>query len=189
MAVVASNLVSGPATIYTGNFGAVEPTDAQVNTTPSATAWRDLGGTSDGARIVINQEFMTLGVDQVIDVVERRRTGRDIQVATNLAEVTLENIAWVLNGGTVATASGYKTYDPDMADSSTQPNYFAIIFDGWGPMVSNQARRRRIVVRKCLNVESVEIAYTKGDQTLIPATLGVHYVSESIRPFRIIDQT
>jgi len=189
MAVVSSNLIAGPGTLYTGVFGATEPLDSAVNSAPAASAWRDVGGTNDGVTVTINQEFMQLGVDQVIDVVERRRTSRDVQLATNLAEPTLENLAFILNGGVVATAAGYKTYDPDMDNSASQPIYFALVFDGWAPMVANAAKRRRVVLRKSLNIEGVEFGYTKDGQTLFPATFGVHYVSDSIKPFRIIDQT
>jgi hypothetical protein len=189
MAVTTTNLTAGPGTLYTGTFGATEPTDAEINTTPAATAWRDVGGTSDGVTISVNQEFMALSVDQVIDVVERRRTGRDVQVSTNLAETTLENLAFVLNGGTQATGANFKSYDPDMADSATQPVYFALLFDGWAPYVANAPKRRRVVARKCINIEGVEVPYKKDAQTLYPVTFGLHYVSSSVKPFRVIDQT
>ena len=45
MSVTATNLCLGPGTLYTGAFGAAEPADADVNTTPEVSAWTDLGGT------------------------------------------------------------------------------------------------------------------------------------------------
>lgn len=188
MAVVSSNLIQGPADMYHGNFGATEPTDASVGTAPATGTWIDVGGTQEGATINIGQEFSELAVDQVIDRVESRRTGRSITIGTSLAETTLENLAFVLNGGVVATGTGYKTYDPDSAGVATQPSYFALIVDGWAPMVSNAARRRRIVARKCLNIEGVETSYTKDGQTLFPVSFQLHYVSGSVLPFHITDQ-
>lgn len=188
MAVVSSNLIQGPGDLYTGSFGAVEPADNAVGTAPASATWRDVGGTQEGVTINVGQEFSELSVDQVIDRVESRRTSRSITFATSLAEATLENLAFVLNGGTVATGTGYKTYDPDAAGVASQPSYFALIVDGWAPMVANQARRRRIIGRKALNIEGVETAYQKDGQTLFPVSFQLHYVSGSVLPFHITDQ-
>jgi hypothetical protein len=40
-----------------------------------------------------------------------------------------------------------------------------------------------------LNTDSSELAYTKDKQTLIPAKFAGHYVSASVSPFHIVDQT
>jgi uncharacterized NAD(P)/FAD-binding protein YdhS len=57
--------------------------------------------------------------------------------------------------------------------------------DGYAP---NQFRRR-IIGRRMLNTDSVELAYTKDKQTLLPLKLAGHYVSSSIAPFHLVDQT
>src|SRR5215472_15431893 len=135
MAVNVTNLILGPATLYTapfGSAGATEPTDAQVNLTPASSAgWIDAGGTVGGVKLSINQTYTVLNVDQVVDTVGRRLTSRDIQVITQMAEATLDNLAVAINGGTVATAAApvLKTYDPATALSATQPAYTAILFD------------------------------------------------------------
>lgn len=185
MAVTATNLIMGPATLYTGAFGAAEPTDAQVNSTPAGSAWTDVGGTNGGLTMTVNQTYTNLDVDQIVDVVGRRLTSRDVEVATSLAEATLQNLALALNGGTVATGSGATptTYDPANAISATQPGYSALLFDGWGP---NQLRRR-VIVRKVLSNASVGVGYTKDGQTLIPVTWGAHYVNSTTPLFHIAD--
>lgn len=189
MGVVASNLIAGPGDVYRGTFGATEPLDSAVGSAPATGTWTDMGGTQEGVTFNVGQEFQELSVDQVTDRVESRRTSRSITIGTSLAEPTLDNFQWVLNGGTIATGTGFRTYVPDSATGSTQPSYAAMIFDGWAPMVSNQARRRRIVTRKILNVEGVEFSYTKDGQTLFPVSLQLHYVSASIELFKIIDAT
>src|SRR3954463_4051125 len=141
MATTVANLVQGPATLYIGTYDGTttrEPLDAAVNTTPAATAWTDLGGTTDGAEISINQEYKELEVDQVVDVPGRRLTKRDMSVKTNLAEPTLQNLLYSLNdanGGALGASgtgfSGY--YEPAFTDSATQPTYRSLIVHGWAP--------------------------------------------------------
>jgi hypothetical protein len=189
MAVTATNLTAGPATLYMGAFGATEPLDSAVNTTPVASTWADMGGTQDGSTMTISREFFELEVDQIVDVPGRRLTKRDIQVSTNLAEPTLLNLSNVLNGGTYTASAAYATYEPDNTTSASQPVYKAIMLDGFAPATAAAVTmRRRVIVRKVLSIEDVETAYKKDDQTLIPVTFAAHFVSASIAPFHIVDQ-
>lgn len=187
---LAFQVIMGAASLYVGAFGATEPADAAVNTTPQASAWTDAGFTLDGATLTLNQEFATMTVDQLADIIGRKMTSRDVQVKVNLAEATLENLTYGLNSGTVTTASGYKTYDPIYDGTELQPTYRAILLDGYAPANSaGVVKRRRFVLRKVLGIDNVEIAYKKGDQTVVPVTFGCHYVSTVLAPFRIIDET
>lgn len=181
------NLIQGPATLYKGAFGATEPADTNVaiNAVPPVSAWTDLGGTQDGVKFGGDQTYSELEVDQITMRVGSRLTKQDFTIETSLAEATLENLSLTLNGGTSASGTGYKTFEPNVTSSATQPNYFAVILDGYGP----GQFRRRIIGRKMLNVDSVELAYTKDKQTLIPAKFAAHYVSASINPIHIADAT
>jgi hypothetical protein len=184
------NLVQGPATLFIGAFSAVEPLDAAVNTTPQASAWTDLGGTTDGVSLSINQEYKELEVDQVIDVPGRRLTKRDMSVKTNLAEPTLANLVYALNDGTTATGAGYTNFTPAFTDSATQPTYRALIAWGWaGAPAATTSKRRMVILRKCLSTDNVEFAYKKDDQTVFSVTWSVHSVTSAIAPFKIIDES
>jgi hypothetical protein len=178
-------LIQGPATLYSGAFQAAEPTDTTVNTTPAASSWTDLGGTQDGVKLSVDQTYSELEVDQITVRVGSRLTKVDFTIETSLAEATLENLSLTLNGGTAASGAGWKSYDPNVTSSATQPNYFAVIMDGYAP----QQFRRRIIGRKMLNIDSSELAYTKDKQTLIPAKFAGHYVSSTVTPFHLVDQT
>lgn len=189
MAVTSTNLTQGPGTLYTGTFGATEPADSAVNTTPTASVWTDLGATKDGSTLTVSLDYAELEIDQVVDVVERRLTKRDMRVSTNLAETTLENLQVVLNGGTVTASAAYKTYDPSDDTSATQPTYKALILRAYAPRtVAGATMARNVIVRKVLSVEAVEAPYKKDDQLVFPVTFAAHWVSSSIKPFRIIDQ-
>lgn len=183
MAVDPDNLIQGPATLYRGAFGAAEPVDSALNSTPAASAWSDVGGTTDGVKLVIENTYGELEVDQIVDRVGSRLTKRNTSVETNMAEVTLGNLAYALNGGTTASGSGYQTYEPNDASSATQPAYSAVLFDGWAPDLA----RRRVIVRKVLSVDSIELAYTKDKMSVLKVKLQAHFVSQSIRTYKIID--
>ena len=185
MAVVATNLIMGPADLYIGNVGAIEPLDTVVNTTPAASSWTDLGGTQDGVKMTIDQTYTPLEVDQIVDEPGARLTKRLFTVETNLAEATLENLRYLLNDGTAASGAGFKSYEPVYASSATQPTYRAVILDGYAP---NQLRRR-FIVRKCLSNDKVETTYKKDAQTLFTVKWQGFYVSPSVAPFKIVDAT
>lgn len=186
MSVTVANLIAGPGTLYTGAFGATEPAASAVGTAPASATWTDVGGTQDGVEIEISQDYMELEVDQLVDRVGSRLQKREITVKTNLAEPTLANLGLVLNGGTTSASSGYSVYEPADDTSATQPTYKALLFDGWAP---GDAKVRRVIVRKVLSIESVGTAYKKDGQTLFPVTFVGHYVSSTVKPFRVIDET
>lgn len=186
MSVTGSNLVQGPAQIYYGAYGATEPADSNVSSSPSAGVWSDLGGTQEGLTLTINREFSEMSVDQVLYVMESRPTKVDPQVKTSLAEATLTNLKYAMNGGTITTSSGYSSYDPDITENNFQPTYFALLVDGWAP---GSAKRRRAIIRKALSIETIESAWKKDGQFLIPVTFRVHYVDSSTKPIHIVDAT
>lgn len=190
---LAYQVVMGAGSMYTGPFQATEPLDTAVNVAPQASAWTDTGFTNDGLSLMLNQEFATMTVDQVSDILGRKMTQRDVQVKTNLAEVTLENLTLGLNSGTITTGAGpaaWKKYTPVFSGAELQPNYFASILDGYAPSSpAGVSKRRRLIMRRCLSIDNVEVAYKKDELTLIPITLGCHFVDGSTAPFLIIDET
>lgn len=187
---LAYQVIMGAATMYNGLYQATEPTDAAVNTTPQASAWTNTGFTNDGASIMLNQEFATMTVDQISDIIGRKMTQRDVQVKTNLAEATLENLTLGLNSGTITTGSGFKKYTPVFNGNELQPTYFAVMLDGFAPAsAAGVSKRRRFILRKCLSIDNIEVAYKKGDMTLVPVTIGCHYIDTTTAPFVIIDET
>lgn len=186
MGVVVTNLIQGPADLYTGLFGATEPADDAVNVAPSASAWTDMGGTVDGVELEVRQEYKELVVDQLVDVPGRRMTKREMTLKTKLAEPTLERLSWALNGATggVQAGAGYKSLEPDDSSAATQPTYSALIMDGYAPA----GLRRRLIARKVLSIEGVKTVAKKEDQTVFEVSLATHYVSKSIKPFKIVDE-
>jgi hypothetical protein len=180
MPVTATNLIQGPATMYVGAFGVAEP--ATIATAPGA-GWTDVGGTQDGITVSVELEFSELSVDQIVDIPGQRITKRVAKVKTNLAETTLANLAVALNE-LAATVVANK-FTPSNGIAAFAPNYSAILLDGIAP----GGFRRRVIVRRCLQVGNVESSYKKDGQTLFPVDFSSHYVSASIAPFQWEDAT
>jgi hypothetical protein len=103
----------------------------------------------------------------------------------------LTNLKTAINGGTITATAAYQSLDPLNDNSATQPNYTAVIIDGFAPLGTagaSASARRRFVIRKVLNTDAVGTEYKKDGQTFIPVKLTAHYVSGSISPFRVDDQ-
>lgn len=191
----AFQVIQGAGRMYTGVFsatGANEPALTAVNVAPQASAWTYTGFTSDGMTLTIAQSFSDMHVDQLSDRVGTKLLTRDVQLQVNLAEATLANLTLGMNGGTTSSAAGpaaYSLYEPTYDGTELQPTYLAVLFDGYAP--SNSAgvsKRRRIILRKAISTENVESAYKKDSLTLVPVTFTSHYVSDTVAPFRFIDE-
>jgi hypothetical protein len=188
VSVTGTNLVMGPAELYIGAFGATEPADTAVATAPSSAAWTDLGGTLGGLTVNWAQEFAVLAADQIVDRAGSRMSSREFTAQTQMAEPTLENLVYAINGGTITSGSGFKKYTPGFTITATQPTYRALLIDGWAPGTSNQLRRR-LIVRKILSTAAVGVAYSKDGQSVLPVTFTGHYVDGSIAPWVVVDAT
>jgi hypothetical protein len=178
-----SDLTQGPATLYRGAFGATEPLESAVNATPAASAWTDIGGTTEGSKLSLKIDYSMMEVDQLIDIPGTRAQKREITVETSMAEPTLENLHYALNGGTISTGSGWKAFEPIDSDAATQPTYSALLIHGWTGTL-----RRMVILRRVLSVEGTETEYKKDGMTVYKVKIQAFYVSASIRPFRIIDE-
>lgn len=191
MGVTVTNLIQGPGTLYRGTSytGAytttAEPTNAAVNTTPQSSAWTDVGGTADGVNLEVGREYAELAVDQIVDIPDRRLTKREFSIATNLAEATLENLAFVMNDTAPTSGSGFKYFEPTNTSAASQPTYVPLLFDGYAP----GQFRRRVIARRMLGTEPVTFAYKKDQQTFWTVKFVGHYVSDTIPPWKIVDQT
>lgn len=187
MSVTTTNLIQGPATLYSGLVGAVEPTDALVGTAPGA-GWTDVGGTTGGVTLTVNLTLAEYDVDQVLDVVGDVITARNVTIATNLAEATLLNLAKVLNVADAAVTSGTTpagpTLEPVSDVTAFTPVYRAYILDGLAP----GGFRRRVIVRRAIQTAAAALPHSPSAQTVIPATFRSTYVTASVKPFKIVDQ-
>lgn len=178
MPVTTSNLIQGPAVLYTGIFGAVEP--ATISVAPGV-GWTDVGGTKDGLELTIADEYSVLDVDQEINEIDRRRIKRVVTAKTSLAEATLANLAIAIAN----TAPVTNVMEGDIGVAAFRPAMQALLIDGIAP----GGFKRRIILRRTLPTDSVGVAYKKDGMTLVPVTWTAHFVSSSIKPWKVEDAT
>lgn len=184
MAVTAANLIMGPGVLYVGDFGTTEPLDSAVGDPPGA-GWNDVGGTLGGVTLNVNQEYTQLMVDQIVDPVGSRLTSRVLTLATQLAEATLDNLARALNNNLPTPDVGFTPFEPPNDNSATQPLYRAFIFDGFAP----GGLRRRVIGRRALSTAPTETPSSKDGQTVFNVNFMCHFVSDAVRPFKVVDET
>jgi hypothetical protein len=185
MAVTVSNLAMGPGSLHVGAFGATEPLDAAIASPPGA-GWTDVGGTNGGIKYTQEIDFQTMAIDQLEWEVGGRVTKRSGFIETQLAEVTLTNLA-LAAGGTVTPGSGSDSWEPEygnMATSGNIPDYIALILDCQAP----GGLRRRIKARKVFNVNATEIGASPDGLTVFAVKFQVFYVSSVIAPIEIVDE-
>lgn len=185
MANSTTNLAAGPGTLYVAPFGTAEPASTNAGLTGDpGVGWTGVGFTQGGMTMTVNQTYMQFEVDQIVETPERRLTSQELSFQTNLAEVTLTNLVLALNAGTVTTgvSGAPDTFEPAQVTSADSPTYKAIIFDGIGP----GGYRRRVIIRKVLSTENVEIAQSKDSMTTFPVTFTSHYVSPSITSYKVL---
>lgn len=181
-------LVMGPGTIYVGAYGAVEPTNGSVGSAPNSGIWTDVGGLLGGVDLTVEQDWITVDLKQIPDQPMRRLRKRRLTIKTTMAEPTLGNLAYALND---TTAVSGVVYEPSIRSEASQLTYNALIIDGWAPgwhTIDHHHKRRRIIVRKTLSIDNVEIAYSKEGQSVYTVTWSCHYVDGTTPPFRIIDE-
>jgi hypothetical protein len=196
ISVTASNLILGPARLYIGAFGANEPLDSAVTpngvtTPPSSGSWTDVGGTDGGVTYAVEGTLTDLSVDQIIMAVGSRLTDLKMTVTTKMSEMTLANMNSALNSITsTGSGSGYSTQDITVTSAATQPTYSALIIDGWAPYLSSgNPALRRIIVRKVLATPKVSMMYDKKTQASYDVSWGCYFVSNSVNPVHVVDQT
>ena len=77
MAITPLNICMGPANLYWGPFGSVEPTYLNLTSTP-ASPWTDVGAIADGTSVLleVDQTYTEISAEQTIRS-EERRVGKE----------------------------------------------------------------------------------------------------------------
>jgi hypothetical protein len=194
VAIQPQNVVMGPATVYTGAFGATEPAYSAIGSPPNSAVWTDVGGTADGTSVLLEVEhsLTNINVEQLIDPIGARVSKRVIQVTVVLEEATLNNLNLAMNQLlTISPGSGYTVADPLTSITAVQPTYTAVLIDGWAPTTGTTETecRRRMIIRKCLSSSKADLEYEKTKAVLFHTTWTGFWVSTGVAPFEIIDAT
>lgn len=184
MSVTTVNLLQGPFTVYAGAFGALEP--ATPITAVDPLVWTDCGATTGGLELSVKLDLADLDADQIVDSAGGAIQGRETTAKTTLAEVTLDNIARVLNEVVPAAAtSGARSFEPTSDATVFNLNYGALLFVGRAP----GGFRRNVILRRALSSDGTKMTAAKDKQSGFDVTWKAYYVSASIKPFKVLDAT
>lgn len=199
MAVTPYNIIQGPGVLYVANWtgGTAPDLSTILGAAPTVTvptSFQDVGGTTGGITVEIDETLSNITVDQLLDPVGARTTARTIQVTTTLMETQLENLLLALNGATAAqitpatSTNAFSQLDLVTTTSAVQPTYSSVIVDGYAPTLANgTAARRRFVIPKCLSQPKIAQKFSMGDQATVDVTFTAFY-NGTQSPVSIIDQ-
>lgn len=130
--------------------------------------WTELGATKTGIQIVRNNAEETFDVDQIQGDIASEPTNWEMNVGTALAEVTLERIKFVWEGGAITTdatpATGSEKHLPLGQPVSYAQNRLAVLFQ------RPTGKVRAYVFRKVQRMPQ-ESAFTHaktGEQATLP---------------------
>jgi hypothetical protein len=190
------NLVMGPARlyIYKNAFDpalAYEPNLTDVNLTPAASAWYDTGITLGGTSVTVSPTWTNLVGDQLVDKLGARLTDRDIKCTMNFAEMTRPNLSYAWNMTAGATGANYAVSDINAGQTANRAPYRTLLVDGLGPDKTDGSAsfKRRVILRKALPSGNTALQWDKTNQQVLAAEFQAFFVSESVSPIRVIDQT
>lgn len=194
MAINPNNSVRGPAKIYVATYPATEPaqTSAALGQDPDSSIWTFVGSTQGGATWSDAQTVDETYADQVPVAIGGHVTKNVTTVTFNMLEPTVDNMAFALNNfGTITVGDGITVYDPGAYDAGDIPEYAAILLDGVAPQKPGGGRaRRRVIFRKVMNNNAkVEQVDTTDKDKVLAYTGQCFWVSDSLRPWVMMDQT
>lgn len=155
--------------------------------TPNWTSWTEVGATDGGVQMSIAKDYANHTVDQVADWVASTITERHVTVQTNVVESgDLAKLSLVNNGGTTTPSfnPSWDKYEPTTDLIATQETYIAVALEG----VTTAGKKRIIVARRVLNVDSIAFEFKKDAKTMLTLNFAGHYVSDTIAPFVVYSQ-
>lgn len=194
MSLNVQDLVLGPAICYVAPFGTTEPPSSAI--TPAGASyvppapWTDAGGTDGGINFTSDTTYTDLTVDQLTMSPGARLTDQKFGVAAKIAEMSLLNLATAMNSNVTTTQySGYAVTDFQVGTAATQPQYVALMIQGWAPeLATGGAAARWIIVRKVLAAAKITATYDRKTQQAYDLTWTAYWISQGVAPVRWVDQ-
>lgn len=178
----AKRVMLGPGKLYSGAVGAAEPTDL---TTAIAAVWTYLGFTDSGSTFTSTPAYDDVEVAESLLPLTRTPTGINYTVEFALAEITAQNLQFVMNGGVITTTGTA----PAQVDSF-EPNAFGVVDTRTALLWVGDNGLERWIYRKALQTGAIAIARNKGAaKATIPASFQLEPVSSTVRPYRAMIAT
>ena len=168
---------------YTTTLNKVLPETAatQVATPSESTpakggAYRNVGYTNNGLQISYQPTFDSVTVDQLLDTAKLFKSAMQVQISTEMAEGTLENILAVFGqkGSTLVKGSDVDVLGLEAGALGAAPTERQLVAIGQAPTRddsgSNISSERVYYARRVLSVEQSQFSLARTAATTFPVT-------------------
>jgi hypothetical protein len=180
---IVSPATSGPSTKVPAFANGVEywktlnALDVNSNGGADAAAYRNVGYTNNGLQISYQPTFDSVTVDQLLDTAKLFKSAMMVQISTEMAEGTLENILAVFGQKSSTLAENVGT---GLAQTDTlgleagalgaAPTERQLIAVGQAPTSGASAAERVYYARRVLSVEQSQFSLARTAATTFPVT-------------------
>lgn len=185
------NFIRGAARLLWAGTTVTFPDDlgdvVNLTTYEAMSGWNDLGATKTGITVTVNNTEETFDVDQIYGDIDSRPTGWECTVATALAEMTLEHLAFAWEGSSPTTVGLEKQMGVGNPLVYTRRR-LAVMFQ------KENGKIRGYIFRKVQRTpqESAVVYAKTGEQQTVPirfrALADTSIADEKQRYFMIYDQ-
>ena len=157
----------------TGASQTVSPTEASPKI---GGAYRNVGYTNNGLQISYQPTYDSVTVDQLLDTAKLFKSAMQVQISTEMAEGTLENILAVFGqkGSTLTRTSTIDTLGLEAGALGAAPTVRQLIAVGQAPTVDESgtgiASERVYYARRVLSVEQSQFSLARTAATTFPVT-------------------
>ena len=171
-----------PSTLVPAFASGVSYTTTLNNATPSseggvtAAAYRNVGYTNNGLQISYQPTYDSVTVDQLLDTAKLFKSAMQVQISTEMAEGTLENILAVFGqkSSTLASAgsdlTATDTLGLEAGALGSAPTERQLIAVGQAPTADATETERVYYARRVLSVEQSQFSLARTAATTFPVT-------------------
>jgi hypothetical protein len=142
----------------------------------TAAAYRNVGYTNNGLQISYQPTYDSVTVDQLLDTAKLFKSAMQVQISTEMAEGTLENVLAVFGqkkdtlSSTGTGASSVDTLGLEAGALGAAPTERQLIAVGQGPTSEASATERVYYARRVLSVEQSQFSLARTAATTFPVT-------------------
>jgi hypothetical protein len=156
--------------------GATQTSSPSESTPAIGGAYRNVGYTNNGLQISYQPTFDSVTVDQLLDTAKLFKSAMMVQISTEMAEGTLENVLAVFGQkGSTLTSDGSEetatdTLGLEAGALGAAPTERQLIAVGQAPTSEASATERVYYARRVLSVEQSQFSLARTAATTFPVT-------------------
>jgi hypothetical protein len=156
--------------------GATQTSSPSESTPAIGGAYRNVGYTNNGLQISYQPTFDSVTVDQLLDTAKLFKSAMMVQISTEMAEGTLENVLAVFGQkGSTLTSDGSgdsatDTLGLEAGALGAAPTERQLIAVGQAPTSEASATERVYYARRVLSVEQSQFSLARTAATTFPVT-------------------